>query len=104
MSKHQSLKTLDKEDFLKLLAPADRDRIFSDSGLRGALGFVVFENQDKASPEFGARTVIPVGPDHTYKSVVELRGAWLGEENNRRFAVSYFLNVPEPVEIDLDEQ
>lgn len=92
MSKLTALKQIDKDAFFKMFSAEDRKRLASDSGLRRAEAFVVFENQDTTSPEFGRRTVVPVGPHHNYKSVVELDGAWIGDDSTRRNAVAFCIN------------
>jgi len=78
---------------LELLKPDEAVSITPDSGcFTGAVAFVVFENLQEGSPEFGNKTVLPVGVGYKYATVPELEGAWLGEEPNHRTAVAFAIN------------
>jgi len=55
-----------------------------------ATHLVLFENQDMCSSSLGARTVMCVGKNNTYKTIEECEGKWLNDlPSQRQYAVSF---------------
>ena len=55
-----------------------------------ATHLVLFENQDMCSSQLGARTVVCVGPECTYKMPEQCEGKWLHDlPSQRQYAVAF---------------
>lgn len=59
------------------------------ANLEGAEGLVVFENRVIHSPEYKKKTVVAIGETLTHKSVIELKGSWIYDDDQRQDAVAF---------------
>lgn len=87
------MKQLSTDQLLSMISDEDKLRLQTDSGLRGADAFVVFENLNTESAEHGRKTIVPVSPSHKFASVSLLEGAWIGSGDDQRSAVGFCLNT-----------
>ena len=80
----------DPKEQKTVVRPSLRDRILGAAGATGATHLVLFENQDFWSSQFGAKTVVCVGPGCTYKAPEECEGKWLNDlPSQRQYATAW---------------
>lgn len=84
------MKELSKQELLSLMDRDVHDLIEKNIKKYQATHLVLFENQQMDSSAFGARTVMCVGKNNTYKTVEECEGKWLKDlPSQRQYAVSF---------------
>jgi len=73
-----------------IVEPSVRENIEASIAKNKATHLVLFENQDFCSSQFGAKSVVCVGPECTYKTPQDCEGKWLHDlPSQRQYATTF---------------
>lgn len=87
----KKLKQITEDELLELFSDDDKDRVVSLMTRPEVDALVVFQNKVEGSPHEGRTTAIAVGSTLVPKTVMDMKGAWIYEGDEKQEAVSFCL-------------